>query len=965
MRQRSDKRHWLGFLAAGLLGLTVSCADESATDAVADTPPANSGAADATATPADSNAGTEPGGANGDTAVAPGGNTGACTAAGELCFDVTMPVDYAGGAERLVVTMYDSLPPSGPPSALGVEIQNPTLTGNSPFSVKVPDLTLNGSYYLYVIAYMPGGGEWMPSEGIDYVGSSNVLTFGDGPINMTAPIDLTLLGGVPVEPQPEPEPEVQPDPPATGQVPTFSRVTLFSDIPGAAYLKAADLNDDGFDELLLTSLSEGVDLTSLPPLANGAGYILRRDGGAPISGDDVGTWNSEKIFGKSAGYGSPNDSELYDVDNDGVLDWVIGGGFITKPTGYLLWIKGYKDGGEHTFSGLYEIQTPDESRWYHEIIPVDLDNDGDLDFLTTNNDTKVASGGGLNYGTSQLEWFENLGIEGEASFVPHVIGDTGGALFTVTDMDEDGDIDVVLPQYFSGESLVWVENPGNPFDQWEPHVINDTTGKGFDAEVVDLDGDGQLEILYGNHNHQNSESIEEKVMGIYWFDIPPVDQLTTLDNWNDYMNVLYEGFYIPAEDPNRDGAPGVLHSGDIDQDGDLDVTASGDGDKGVYLFVQQAPGEFDKVTLDDGLTMAGDHIMMDLDADGDMDIVWCVFGESGFSGIQSYVYAYIQDGVTDFEEPIAPPTPSVVPATTENDPIDAGPLSVTPTAATLNVPEGVFGGTNIPLNIYIPEGDGPFPVVVMMDGFNLAGDLYTSYGEHLASWGFLTVFMDVPNNIIQSKTALQLVEYFIATFDWLSDEGPQFIGNKADMSKLAVAGHSAGGKAAVHVTLYDSRPLGVFTIDPVDSIPPFASNPTVNYPSIAPELMNQVQVPLVLLGETTNGGGEGSFVTPCAPLDENFQQYYAAATSPALEIEIIGANHMSFLDNPNCGISCSACPAGTDDPVITRKLTQRYMTAFFSTLLKSDSSFDTYLTGELMQSDIDGGWVTSQSKNGF
>ena len=50
----------------------------------------------------------------------------------------------------------------------------------------------------------------------------------------------------------------------------------------------------------------------------------------------------------------------------------------------------------------------------------------------------------------------------------------------------------------------------------------------------------------------------------------------------------------------------------------------------------------------------------------------------------------------------------------------------------------------------------------------------------------------------------------------------------------------------------------------------------------------------------------------------------------SVEIDFIGASHMSFLDNPNCGLDCSVCPAGTDDPTTTRILTQGFMVAFFN-----------------------------------
>ena len=237
-----------------------------------------------------------------------------------------------------------------------------------------------------------------------------------------------------------------------------------------------------------------------------------------------------------------------------------------------------------------------------------MDGDGDLDFVTTNNNTKIKSMGGLDYGTSKLEWFENLGEPGKASYMPHEIGQSGGALLTLFDLDDDGDQDIIVPQAFGGDSIVWAENPGDPMGQWEQHLINNTTGKGFGVEVVDLDNDGKMELVYGNHNHQASVKAEEKVMGIYWWDIPEASKIDSLTNWDKEMHVLYEGFYVNSDKPDQDGAPGVIHTGDVDGDGDLDVTASGDGDKGIYLFVQQENGVFDKVVLDTGVTMAGDHV---------------------------------------------------------------------------------------------------------------------------------------------------------------------------------------------------------------------------------------------------------------------------------------------------------------------------------------------------------------------
>ena len=272
------------------------------------------------------------------------------------------------------------------------------------------------------------------------------------------------------------------------------------------------------------------------------------------------------------------------------------------------------------------------------------------------------------------------------------------------------------------------------------------------------------------------------------------------------------------------------------------------------------------------------------------------------------------------------------------------------------------------ITLFIPDEVGPFPVVVFHHGFQLGTELYTSYGEHLASWGYLVVMPQMPGGLIGGPTHVNLKDYLITVIDWIVRDAADPSGRlrgKADADHIGLAGHSMGGKISMLVATEDDRPLAIFGIDPVDSAGgPLPVSPT-DYPSVTPELMDLVGVPAVFMGETTNATCEGFLCQPCAPQPDNFQQYYLHATNPALEIEVVGASHMSFLDNPNCGLTCSVCPAGTDDPATTRLLTRRYMTAFFNVVLRQTDAYRHYLTGAGMNDDIAAGLVQSESKNGF
>ncbi len=435
-------------------------------------------------------------------------------------------------------------------------------------------------------------------------------------------------------------------PGVTGPLPTFEKEVI-SMQAGGGYIKAVDLNRDDYPEILLTTLTEGIDLSAgLPPISAGGGYVISRNGGK--ADGKIGTWTTKKVFdrdttvkidGMDVKVNWPNASELVDIDNDDVKDWVIGAGFLTKPTGLIVWMKGSEKG---TFSAPKNIKVPDSTCWYHETPPIDMDDDGDEDFVTTCHVGKS----GATAGPSRMQWFENPG-DASGNFKVHEIGDGGGTLFSLRDLDGDGDEDVVAAQYFGPESLVWFEQTGKHGSKWARHVINDTTGRGFMTRIGDMNGDGTADLVYCNHNNQMSTEVENQTMGVYWFEIPPAAKLKTLANWDSYIHTIHEGFAVAGMDnANSAGAPGSMNIGDVDGDCDLDVIVSGDGDPGLYVFVQQAKA-FDKVVLDmgEGNLNSGEQHVFDLDGDGDHDILWTVFGKQASAMdpvLKSFVAAFLQ-----------------------------------------------------------------------------------------------------------------------------------------------------------------------------------------------------------------------------------------------------------------------------------------------------------------------------------
>ncbi|GGD54134.1 alpha/beta hydrolase family protein [Paenibacillus nasutitermitis] len=122
-----------------------------------------------------------------------------------------------------------------------------------------------------------------------------------------------------------------------------------------------------------------------------------------------------------------------------------------------------------------------------------------------------------------------------------------------------------------------------------------------------------------------------------------------------------------------------------------------------------------------------------------------------------------------------------------------------------------FDETALPLNgrVWMPEGAGPFPLVLIVHGNHLmeqfSDEGYEYLGELLASRGFIavsvdenflnySVWADIPNQDMKVRAWILLQHLQqIAVFN--KQEGNPFY-NKVDLQQVGLIGHSRGGQAA-------------------------------------------------------------------------------------------------------------------------------------------------------------------------
>lgn len=139
---------------------------------------------------------------------------------------------------------------------------------------------------------------------------------------------------------------------------------------------------------------------------------------------------------------------------------------------------------------------------------------------------------------------------------------------------------------------------------------------------------------------------------------------------------------------------------------------------------------------------------------------------------------------------------------------------------------------SVPLNarVWWPDGEGPFPVVLVVHGNHAMGDFsdpgYAYLGEHLASRGFLVASID--ENFLNGSVAgdfdgremdaraWMLLRHLDQLVAWSKDPATPLYG-VVDPSRVVLVGHSRGGEAAAMAAWYRETgqvPSGLAEVEP-------------------------------------------------------------------------------------------------------------------------------------------------------
>jgi hypothetical protein len=169
-----------------------------------------------------------------------------------------------------------------------------------------------------------------------------------------------------------------------------------------------------------------------------------------------------------------------DIDGDNDLDLAAG-------TGGSKRVEWYENPGNGS-SGwtAYQIGNMNESNWTDRFAIDDLDGDDKPDIVGTEENGQSSG--------AETYWWEQPADPKSNNWTRHLIVSqaTTNSMDTA-DMDNDGDIDVILAEHQGSEKMaIWENNGSGSFTE---HVVDTGEESHLGAQVADLDGDGDKEIV--------------------------------------------------------------------------------------------------------------------------------------------------------------------------------------------------------------------------------------------------------------------------------------------------------------------------------------------------------------------------------------------------------------------------------------------------------------------------------------
>ena len=289
-----------------------------------------------------------------------------------------------------------------------------------------------------------------------------------------------------------------------------------------------------------------------------------------------------------------------DISGDGYSDLITESRFLN-----INWF--FYQPNTNDFSQAFTI--PTQTNGAISVASMDVDEDGDLDVISTSsNDGRIG-------------WFENNGAIGEFDKIQKVIYAHGAFLSQtyLLDADGDGDQDIVGGSW-NMNSLFWIRNDGGA-NFSDRIIIDDNINRMSSLDIGDVDGDGKVDIV--------AVSRSDGLINLYL----NVDD----GGFSEAIQILDDGLNVES-----------ITLADLDGDSDLDIVTQNFDSKGIH-WIENLNGQ-DDFNVPVQLTDDGEYSrfmeIIDVDDDGDLDILTSLFFEDGI-----YVF-YNENGDFSFYQKV-------------------------------------------------------------------------------------------------------------------------------------------------------------------------------------------------------------------------------------------------------------------------------------------------------------------------
>ncbi|CAI0434091.1 unnamed protein product [Linum tenue] len=224
----------------------------------------------------------------------------------------------------------------------------------------------------------------------------------------------------------------------------------------------------------------------------------------------------------------------------------------------------------------------------------------------------------------------------------------------------------------------------------------------------------------------------------------------------------------------------------------------------------------------------------------------------------------------------------------------------------ITVPVTASSSTNPPprpLYVVAPTRPGNYPVFLFAHGTFISNNLYSGLLSHISSHGYIVVAPQVYT--LSLPCELEEIEYLEQVTNWMPSATalPSHLppGVLPDFDKLAVGGHSRGGKSAFALALgLCTKPLkltisAVVGVDPVAGVSKNSRTDPVIL-TYEPESLN-LSVPVAVIGSGLGNQSEVIDLPACAPNWVNHAEFYSECMAPKSHLVADDYGHMDVVDD--------------------------------------------------------------------